>query len=97
MKRVHCTACEHVPAHEKHAPNRIKCHECHDVGFIEYNDKGCTHLPPLNIEYEAMVGGWMCPCGASGPWNKQYEKDYNQALKAVRKGAQHGTQTHQGQ
>lgn len=73
LKRVSCEACKFG--------RNPKCHECRGLGYIEYDDGTCAHLPPMNISYEAMCDGWMCPCGASGPWTKQYDKDYEKALK----------------
>jgi len=85
MKRIPCTACASVPAAEKAIGRVKKCHECNDVGYIEYNDTGCTHLPPAKIEYDVMCSGWVCECGASGPWSRAYENEFDKATKALRK------------
>jgi len=85
MKRVPCTACASIPPYQKAMGREKKCHECNDVGYIEYNDTNCTHLPPAIIEYEIMCGGWQCECGASGPWSKAYDKAYGEAEDALKK------------
>jgi hypothetical protein len=81
MERTPCTACQDMKPSDR-ASGKFRCRECGNLGYIEQRNT-CSHLPPKKVEYEVMCGGWLCECGASGPWTFTYDKAYEAALAAT--------------